>query len=128
MVKATRTGTITPVPRNFLYSVTLPIWRRFIRRMAFFFSTRRSSLLEMNQRFLRTVLNTPLLTTFFLNRLSSWSCDSFWRNTTVGTPYHLLPSSNIFVLPETIKNSAGQHTAAEWALWNIFSLSQMIIR
>lgn len=41
--------------------------RRLIRRIAFFFSTRRSSLLLMNQRLRRTVLNMPLLTTFLRN-------------------------------------------------------------
>jgi len=50
--------------------------------MAFFFSMRRVSLLEMNQRLLRMVLNTPLLTTFLRKRLSKESCDSPLRKCT----------------------------------------------
>ena len=53
------------------YSIVLLYWRRFIRRMAFFFSTRRSSLLLINQRLRRTVLRTPLFTTFLRKRFSS---------------------------------------------------------
>ena len=41
-----------------------------MRRIAFFFSMRRCSLLETNQRLRRTVLKTPLLTTFLRKRLS----------------------------------------------------------
>ncbi len=51
--------------------------------MAFFCSRRRSSLLEINQRFRRTVLNTPLLTTFLRKRLSSCSWLSLGRKITI---------------------------------------------
>jgi len=51
--------------------------------MAFFFSMRRISLLETNQRLLRSWLKMPLRMTFFLKRLSSCSCDSFGRKVTV---------------------------------------------
>ena len=60
-----------------------------MRRMAFFFSTRRSSLLETYQRFRRMVLNTPLFTTFLRKRFSSESCDSLGRKTTVAMLSHL---------------------------------------
>lgn len=56
---------------------------RLIRRMAFFFEIRRSSLFETNQRLRRTVLRIPLLATFLRKRLSSASCDSFGRRFTV---------------------------------------------
>jgi len=56
--------------------------RRLIRRIAFFFSMRRVSLLETNQRLLRMVLNMPLLTIFLRNRLSNESCDSPLRKCT----------------------------------------------
>jgi hypothetical protein len=52
--------------------------------MAFFFSTRRSSLLEMNQRLRRRVLKTPLFTTFLRNRFIKESDDSLGRKTTTG--------------------------------------------
>jgi hypothetical protein len=57
--------------------------------MDFFFSTRRISLLEMNHRFRRIVLRTPLFTTFLRKRFNSISCDSFGRNTTVVIISHL---------------------------------------
>jgi hypothetical protein len=56
---------------------------RLMRRMAFFFEMRRSSLFETNQRLRRTVLKIPLLATFLRKRLSSASCDSFGRRFTV---------------------------------------------
>ena len=56
--------------------------RRLIRRIAFFFSMRRVSLLETNQRLLRMVLNMPLLTIFLRKRLSKESCDSPLRKFT----------------------------------------------
>jgi len=65
--------------------------RRFERRMAFFFSMRRCSLLEMNQRLLRMVLKMPLLMTFFRKRRSRLSCDSLLRKLTAVTKIHLLP-------------------------------------
>ena len=65
------------------------------RRIAFFFSIRRSSLLEMNQRLRRTVLRTPLFTTFLRKRLSSESCDSFGRNFTLAKNLTSLQRWNI---------------------------------
>src|SRR5919106_4403433 len=56
----------SPLP----YSVSFVKERRLMRRIAFFFSMRRCSLLETNQRLRRTVLRTPLLTTFLRKRLS----------------------------------------------------------
>src|SRR6185436_19216593 len=53
-----------------------------MRRMAFFFSMRRTSLLETNQRLLRSWLSRPLRITFFLKRLKSCSCDSLGRKLT----------------------------------------------
>ena len=76
------------------YSMILPTWRRLIRRAAFFFSTRRSSLFEMNHRLRRTVLRIPLFTTFFRKRLSRPSCDSFGRKTTLVTVFTSLLSGN----------------------------------
>src|SRR5215217_4038112 len=73
------------------YSVSLVNVRRLIRRIAFFFSMRRCSLLETNQRLRRTVLNTPLLTTFLRKRLSRESCDSPLRKFTPANEIHLLP-------------------------------------
>src|SRR5512132_2895530 len=73
------------------YSPSLVNVRRLIRRIAFFFSMRRCSLLETNQRLRRTVLNTPLLTTFLRNRLSKESCDSPLRKFTLANEIHLLP-------------------------------------
>src|SRR5687768_6194438 len=63
--------------------------RRLIRRIAFFFSMRRCSLLETNQRLRRTVLNTPLFTTFLRNRLRSESWDSPLRKFTDAKTNHL---------------------------------------
>jgi hypothetical protein len=68
-----------------------PTWRRFNRRIAFFFSIRRSSLFEINQRLRRTVLSTPLFTTFFRNRFNNESCDSLGRKTTLANPLTSLP-------------------------------------
>ena len=56
--------------------------RRLMRRIAFFFSMRRVSLLETNQRLLRMVLRMPLLTIFLRKRLSNESCDSPLRKFT----------------------------------------------
>ncbi len=94
------------------YSPTLVYWRRLMRRMAFFFSTRRFSLFETNQRFRRIVLKTPLLTTFLRKRLSNESCDSFGRNTTEAIVSHL-PS------PEEIKSTAIFHAADTLPLINL---------
>src|SRR5690242_11805440 len=73
------------------YSPSLVNVRRFMRRIAFFFSMRRCSLLETNQRLRRTVLNTPLVTTFLRKRLSRESCDSPFRKFTLANEIHLLP-------------------------------------
>src|SRR5215208_1777246 len=73
------------------YSPSLVNVRRLMRRIAFFFSMRRCSLLETNQRLRRTVLNTPLLTTFLRKRLSRESCDSPLRKFTLANEIHLLP-------------------------------------
>jgi len=62
-------------------SVSLGV-RRLKRRIDFFFWIRRSSLLETNHRFRRTVLKMPLFATFLRNRFSNWSCDSFGRKVT----------------------------------------------
>ncbi len=53
------------------------------RRIAFFFSIRLFSLFEMNHRLRRTVLKTPLFTTFLRKRFSNESCDSFCLKFTV---------------------------------------------
>src|SRR5215216_5935648 len=76
------------------YSPSLVNVRRLIRRIAFFFSMRRCSLLETNQRLRRTVLNTPLLTTFLRKRLSNESCDSPFRKFTPANEIHLLYAWN----------------------------------
>src|SRR5215216_6881296 len=73
------------------YSPSLVNVRRLMRRIAFFFSMRRCSLLDTNQRLRRTVLNTPLLTTFLRKRLSKESCDSPLRKFTLANEIHLLP-------------------------------------
>jgi hypothetical protein len=65
-----------------------------MRRIAFFFSMRRCSLLETNQRLRRTVLRTPLLTTFLRKRLSRESCDSPFRKFTPANEIHLLCAWN----------------------------------
>src|SRR6185503_17451332 len=72
------------------YSPSLVKVRRLIRRIAFFFSMRRCSLLETNQRLRRTVLKTPLLTTFLRKRLRSESWDSPLRKFTDAITGHLL--------------------------------------
>lgn len=74
------------------YSPSLVNERRLMRRIAFFFSIRRCSLFETNQRLRRTVLNTPLLTTFLRKRLSRESCDSPLRKFTTANEIHLLPN------------------------------------
>src|SRR5512135_1025282 len=61
-----------------------------MRRIAFFLSMRRCSLLETNQRLRRTVLRTPLLTTFLRKRLSRESWDSPFRKFTDAKASHLL--------------------------------------
>src|SRR5687768_15979550 len=71
------------------YSPSLVKVRRLIRRIAFFFSMRRCSLLETNQRLRRTVLKTPLLTTFLRKRLRSESWDSPLRKFTAAKTNHL---------------------------------------
>src|SRR5215216_3752650 len=76
------------------YSPSLVNVRRLMRRIAFFFSMRRCSLLETNQRLRRTVLKTPLLTTFFRKRLSRESCDSPLRKFTPANEIHLLCAWN----------------------------------
>src|SRR6266487_5406543 len=76
------------------YSPSLVNVRRLMRRIAFFFSMRRCSLLETNQRLRRTVLNTPLLTTFLRKRLSRESWDSPFRKFTDAKASHLLSAWN----------------------------------
>ena len=61
-----------------------------MRRTDFFRSIRRCSLLETNHRLRRTVLRTPLLTTFLRKRFSSESCDSPLRKFTDANEIHLL--------------------------------------
>ena len=61
-----------------------------MRRIAFYFSIRRVSLLETNQRLRRTVLNTPLFTTFLRKRLGNESWDSPLLKLTLATGCHLL--------------------------------------
>ena len=73
-----------------LYSPSLVNVLRLPRRIAFFFSMRRCSLLETNQRLRRTVLNTWLLTTFLRKRLRSESWDSPLRKFTDAKRSHLL--------------------------------------
>ncbi len=53
-----------------------------MRRIAFFFSMRRISLLETNQRLSRMALKMPLFTIFLRKRLSNESCDSPLRKFT----------------------------------------------
>src|SRR5512145_438513 len=72
------------------YSPSLVNVRRLMRRIAFFFSMRRVSLFETNQRLRRTVLNTPLLTTFLRKRLSRESWDSPLRKFTPAIEIHHL--------------------------------------
>src|SRR5919108_5184586 len=86
------------------YSVSFVNVRRLMRRIAFFFSMRRCSLLETNQRLRRTVLNTPLLTTFLRKRLSKESWDSPFRKFTPANEIHLLYAWN------SNKKSAGMQT------------------
>src|SRR5215211_4024254 len=74
------------------YSVSFVNVRRLMRRIAFFFSMRRCSLLDTNQRLRRTVLKTPLLTTFLRKRLSRESWDSPLRKLTTANEIHLLPA------------------------------------
>jgi len=58
--------------------------RRCALRMAFCLAMRRASLVEMNQRFCRTVLNTLLRATFLRKRFSKDCCDSPGLSTTLG--------------------------------------------
>jgi len=64
-----------------------------MRRIAFFFSMRRVSLFETNQRLSRIVLNIPLFTIFLRKRLSKESCDSPFRKFTeaniISPTFHL---------------------------------------
>jgi hypothetical protein len=75
-----------------------------MRRIAFFFSMRRCSLLETNQRLRRTVLKTPLLTTFLRKRLRRESWDSPLRKFTPAKEIHLLR------MEDTDKKSADVQT------------------
>ena len=65
-----------------------------MRRIAFFFSIRRVSLFETNQRLRRTVLKTPLFTTFLRKRLSKESWDSPFRKFTTATVFTSFPFGN----------------------------------
>src|SRR5688572_9071520 len=65
-----------------------------MRRIAFFFSMRRVSLFETNQRLRRTVLKTPLLTTFLRKRFSKESWDSPLRKFTPAIEIHHLSFRN----------------------------------
>jgi hypothetical protein len=56
---------------------------------------RRCSLLETNQRLRRTVLRTPLLTTFLRKRFNRESCDSPFRKFTDAKTSHLLSAWNV---------------------------------
>jgi hypothetical protein len=76
-----------------IYSVSLKE-RRLIRRIAFFFSIRRVSLFETNQRLRRTVLRTPLFTTFLRKRLSKESCDSPFLKFTDATGFTSFQDEN----------------------------------
>ena len=62
---------------------------RFTRRIAFFFSRRRTSLLETCQRRRRTSLNIWLLVTSLRKRRNNCSWDSFERNSTDGNMFSL---------------------------------------
>lgn len=64
-------------------------WRRLDRRTAFFFSIRRSSLLETCQRLLRTIVIVPALVTCLRKRRSRLSSDSFGILVTRGISHHL---------------------------------------
>jgi hypothetical protein len=83
-----------------------------MRRIAFFFSMRRVSLLETNQRLSRIVLKIPLLTIFLRKRLSRESCDSPLRKFTEANEITYFPHNfvkNQLVLKTTharIKNPA----------------------
>ena len=68
-----------------------------MRRIAFFFSMRRVSLLETNQRLLRIVLRMPLLTIFLRKRLSKESCNSPLRKFT--------EANEITYFPHKIENA-----------------------
>src|SRR5574341_1951044 len=90
--KKTRPGQLSG-PRAF-YSDSSRRLRLLRRRMAFFFSMRRTSLLDTNQRLLRSCVRMPLRMTFFLKRLSSCSCDSFGRSVTEVIRSHLLATKS----------------------------------
>jgi hypothetical protein len=74
--------------------------RRLMRRIAFFLSMRRVSLLETNQRLSRIVLRMPLLTIFLRKRLSRESCDSPLRKFTEAISITYFPEK-IVHLPQT---------------------------
>src|SRR5579859_2406602 len=78
-----------------------------MRRMAFFFSMRRTSLFDTNQRLLRSWLSSPLRITFFLKRLKSCSCDSFGRKVTDVIDNHLLAAFLSPPVPQTTKRRPG---------------------
>jgi len=65
---------------------------RLTRRIAFFFSMRRVSLLETNQRLSRMELKMPLLIIFLRKRLSSESCDSPLRKCTEANEITYFPN------------------------------------
>ncbi len=62
--------------------------------MAFCFSMRRCSLVEINHRLRRTVLNTLLRATFLRKRFSKEPCDSPGLKTTLGKNYTTFLSWN----------------------------------
>jgi hypothetical protein len=73
--------------------------RRLIRRIAFFFSMRRVSLFETNQRLSRIVLNIPLFTIFLRKRLSKESCDSPFRKFTEANVFTYFPHKIVKTQP-----------------------------
>ncbi len=72
--------------------------RRCCLRIAFCFAMRRSSLVEINQRFLRTVLSTLLRATFLRKRFSSDPWDSPGLSATLGKNHTTFPFWNTSVL------------------------------
>jgi len=93
---------------------------RLTRRIAFFFSTRRISLLETNQRLRRMVLKTPLFTTFLRNRFSSESCDSFGRRTTVAIGFSPPFARGIKNKPRGCAVENLYHQEKQLAIQNLF--------
>lgn len=76
----------------------------------------------MNQRLRRTVLNTPLLTTFLRKRLRSCSCDSLGRITTEAKSLTSLHSRGYFFACAWRKKTAATENAAERSPptgWNV---------